>query len=314
MGSSQGEVCCCFLPQAGQKASARESGWVTPRFSYRACQLLVASLNLCKLSHHQVSRAAGPSVAPGKEVVGLVRVLVGMYQHPRALLWSVPAESRGLETAPSPEVSRERTSPGERRSISASCTGRLHSSPALPSQLLLPPEAAEAFCNKSARFVKHISLIHSGIIASHLQTYHGCSAPLPELSASPRFPSYKPRAVPGGSWLRSTCSTAQSPSSSAPASPTDTAAGHAPRASHCPSRGRQPPPTLESSAVFSFHQGEPCSLPFPARCTNWNRLGRHGGLCQRKYFNEAGGCLHCYLLLLRVSWLGSSVITAWIAG
>lgn len=87
-----------------------------------------------------------------------------------------------------------------------------------------------------------------------------------------------------------------------------------PRASRCPSRGRLPPPTLERSAVFSFHQPEPCSLLALARCANWNRLGRRGGLCRRKYFNEDRGCLHCYLLLLRASWLGSLVITAWIAG
>lgn len=53
--------------------------------------------------------------------------------------------------------------------------------------------------------------------------------------------------------------------------------------------------------------------PAPGRCANWNRLGRRGGLCRRKYFNEDGGCLTCYLLLLRASWLGSSGITARIA-
>lgn len=38
-----------------------------------------------------------------------------------------------------------------------------------------------------------------------------------------------------------------------------------------------PPLALESAAVFSFHQGDPCSLLSPSCCANWNRLGRRGG-------------------------------------
>lgn len=112
--------------------------------------------------------------------------------------------------------------------------------------------------------------------------------------------------------------------------------------------GCEAPALLLSDPAHSLHHGQPVTqllvtLPgplavparatlLPQRCsvffsstaallsapsataligTGWAGVG---GLCQRKYFNEGGGCLHCYLLLLRASWPGSSVIAAWIAG
>lgn len=81
-----------------------------------------------------------------------------------------------------------------------------------------------------------------------------------------------------------------------------------------PARAARLPRHLKALQCFLFINGSPAlRSPWPTALigTGWAGVG---GLCRRKYFNEDGGRLHCYLLLLRASWLGSSVITAWIAG